>query len=101
MGFQSSDLRTFTPHLYELPGVTDVWALAASEHDATVWIVVHGFDQEAHANRIRVRQEVERFLSKHREDMKESGFVYDYHVLVGDEEVGDPQIPVGARRVAA
>lgn len=100
MGFQASDLASFSSSLTSTPGVVGVWLFAPDEHQATMWIVVSGFDAEAHSRRLEVRERVEHFLGDNYEAMTEGGFAFDYHVLVDHPELGPVQIPAGAERAA-
>jgi hypothetical protein len=101
MGFQSADLVELGRALLRFDGVSGVWLLRPSDQDAVMWVEVNGFDQAAHQNRIAVRSRIETFIAEAAGDMKLSGFVFDYFVLVADDELGESQIPSGAIRIAA
>lgn len=97
MGFQLSDIETLAHDLSADQIVTGVWVQRASdERSATLYASVDGFDDEGYENRLRVRRQVEGFIANRLADMRFSGFVFDYHVFIDDEELGIPQIPEGA-----
>lgn len=98
MGFQSSDVSSFARSLFELEGVTGVWALTPNEHEAYLWITVEGFDEPAVLHRRGVYERLERFYDDHRDQMGDE-FSFDYHVLVDDPDLGEPHIPSTARRL--
>jgi hypothetical protein len=100
VGFQASDFHDLASGLGTFPGVTGVWILAPTERQAMMWVAIQGFDAEAHQRRLDVRQHVERFVQEHLLEIRQTGFLFDYHVLVDHPDVGDLHIPAGAERAA-
>lgn len=101
MGFQSADVFSLGRELLVMEGVSGVWVLAPSDHEATAWITVKGFDDRGALDRQSVYRTVERFLDERAEDLGATRFAFDYFVLVDDDDLGEPQIPDVAQRVAA
>ena len=66
-----------------------------------MWVAVRGLDDAGYEARLAVREAVEGFLHRHDFDMKLSRFVFDYHVVIEQPELGELQIPPGALRVEA
>lgn len=97
MGFQTADTLALARELPTINGVTAVWVLrGADDRSAVMYVTVRGFDDEAFAGRLQVRRQIEDFIATHREDMRFSGFDFDYHVFIDDPALGPPQIPAGA-----
>lgn len=102
MGFRApDDVTSLGHHLLELPKVTGVFVLSRNDHDATMWVTVLGFDPEGALARRRVYEIVETFIANRRADIKAGNVAFDYFVLVDDDEVGEPQVPPEAARLAA
>jgi len=101
MGFQAADLVEFGRSLGSLSGVREVWLLAPTDHEATLYVTVAGFDAEAIKDRRRVYMAIEDHLERVRPEMDNVGFAFNHSVLVDEDEVGEPRIPSGARNLAA
>lgn len=102
MGFQAADIKPLAKQLAGTDGVTGVWLLNSFDSRTCImWVAVAGFDESAHNLRSEIYESVENFIRDHSEDMKVSGLVFDYHVLVDAPGLGEPQIPSGAVPIAA
>jgi hypothetical protein len=101
MGFQSADAADLGRALLHMDGVSGVWLLSPTDRDLLMWVTVRGFDESAALRRQAVYDRVESFLDRHMEDIRASDFVFDYFVLVDDDELGEAQIPAAAEPVAA
>jgi len=101
MGFQSADVAALGREVLSMKGVSGVWSFSPTDQDALLWVTVRGFDDRAALDRQAVYDAVERFIDRHLPDFKSSGFVFDYFVLVDDEELGEAQIPAAAVPIAA
>jgi hypothetical protein len=97
MGFQLADVGSFAREIAERPGVTGGWILPAPEdRGCMVWVAVKGLDDQGYKWRMEVRNAVESYIDNHRVDMRLSGFLFDYRLIVDEEALGPPQIPAGA-----
>lgn len=102
MGFQASDVVEFGRSLLNLSGVSEVWYLPAmADPNATLYVLVRGFNAEAFERRLAVREAIEGFIEEHDATMREAGFSFVYEVAVDDDDLGSPQIPDGAEQIAA
>lgn len=102
MGFQAADIKPLAKELAGTDGVTGVWLLNSFDSRTCImWVAVAGFDEPAHYLRSQIYDDVETFIKNNSEDMKVSGLVFDYHVLVDAPGLGEPQIPSGAVPIAA
>ena len=97
MGFTTHDVVSFAQSLLSLPGVIRVWIEPEDPISAaTVWVAVQGFDEDGHSNRINARTVIEEFLQNRAEDMDAAGYLFDYHVLISDAALADPEVPDNA-----
>lgn len=101
MGFQLADLEPFAAKLGGLEGVSGVWLLTdEAEKTITMIVAVRGLDEPAHGNRMTVRDEIERYMAAHADEMKHSHLVFDYRLTVDEPRLGPLPIPSGAQQVA-
>ncbi len=102
MGFQPADVLPLAHAVLKMPGVSGVWmAVAPDDRGCAMWVAVEGLDDDGYRARMAVRDAVESFLQEHGFDMKFSRFVFDYHVVIEQPELGELQIPPGALKVEA
>jgi hypothetical protein len=101
VGFQTADLIDFGRTLHGMPGVSGVWFLSPGEDapSASLWVLVQGFDDAGFAHRLAVADAIEEFMQSH--GVSDSEYGLAYYVVIDDDEVGSPQIPVGAEAIAA
>lgn len=100
MGFPETEFEDLAREVARLPGVTGVW-LYPRFPEVTMWVLVKGFDAEAHGRRIEVRKQIENFLAMRIRDILDSGFSFDYQVLIDAPELDPPNIPAEAMQIAA